>query len=116
MTTLRELVTERAESPPHRCFLADARSERSFDFGMLRAAADAWRRELDAAGVPAGARILVDVDDPLAFCAVHLAVIAAGRCSTPSTRRLLPRRRTARDTPCGRGSWSATAPPSAACR
>ncbi len=83
MTTLRELVTERAESSPHRCFLADARSERSFDFGMLRAAADAWRGELDAAGVPAGARILVDVDDPLAFCAVHLAVIAAGRCSTP---------------------------------
>ena len=83
MTTLRELVTERAESSPHRCFLADARSERSFDFAMLRAAADAWRRELDAAGVPPGARVLVDVDDPLAFCAVHLAVIAAGRCSTP---------------------------------
>jgi acyl-CoA synthetase (AMP-forming)/AMP-acid ligase II len=83
MTTLRELVTERAESSPHRCFLADARSERSFDFAMLRAAADAWCRELDAAGVPAGARVLVDVDDPLAFSAVHLAVIAAGRCSTP---------------------------------
>jgi acyl-CoA synthetase (AMP-forming)/AMP-acid ligase II len=83
MTTLRELVTERAESSPHRCFLADARSERSFDFVMLRAAADAWRRELDAAGVPPGARVLVDVDDPLAFCAVHLAVIAAGRCSVP---------------------------------
>jgi acyl-CoA synthetase (AMP-forming)/AMP-acid ligase II len=83
MTTLRELVTERAASSPHRCFLADARSERSFDFAMLRAAADAWCRELDAAGVPPGARVLVDVDDPLAFCAVHLAVIAAGRCSAP---------------------------------
>jgi acyl-CoA synthetase (AMP-forming)/AMP-acid ligase II len=83
MTTLRELVTERAESSPHRCFLADARSERSFDFAMLRAAADAWCRELDTAGVPPGARVLVDVDDPLAFCAVHLAVIAAGRCSVP---------------------------------
>jgi acyl-CoA synthetase (AMP-forming)/AMP-acid ligase II len=83
MTTLRELVTERAENSPHRCFLADARSERSFDFAMLRAAADAWRRELDAAGVPPGARVLIDVDDPLAFCAVHLAVITAGRCSVP---------------------------------
>ncbi|MDQ2790333.1 MAG: O-succinylbenzoate--CoA ligase [Pseudonocardiales bacterium] len=83
MTTLRELVIERAETSPHRCFLADARSERSLDFAMLRAAADAWRRELDAAGVPPGARVLVDVDDPLAFCAVHLAVIAAGRCSVP---------------------------------
>jgi acyl-CoA synthetase (AMP-forming)/AMP-acid ligase II len=83
MTTLRELVTERAESSPHRCFLADARSERSFDFAMLRTAADAWCRELATAGVPPGARVLVDVDDPLAFCAVHLAVIAAGRCSVP---------------------------------
>jgi acyl-CoA synthetase (AMP-forming)/AMP-acid ligase II len=83
VTTLRELVAERAARYPHRCFLADARSERSFDFAMLCAAADAWRRELDAAGVPPGARVLVAVDDPLAFCAVHLAVIAAGRCSTP---------------------------------
>jgi acyl-CoA synthetase (AMP-forming)/AMP-acid ligase II len=83
MTTLRELVTERAESSPHRCFLADARSERSFDFAMLRAAADAWRCELNAAGVPPGARVLIDVDDPMAFCAVHLAVITAGRCSVP---------------------------------
>ena len=83
MTTLRELITERAETSPHRCFLADARSERSFDFAMLRAAAQAWHRELDAAEVPPGARVLVDVEDPLAFCAVHLAVIAAGRCSVP---------------------------------
>ncbi len=83
MSTLDELVTRRATRSPHQRFLADARSERSFDFAMLRAAADAWRRELDAAGVPPGARVLVDVDDPLAFCAVHLAVIAAGRCSAP---------------------------------
>jgi acyl-CoA synthetase (AMP-forming)/AMP-acid ligase II len=83
MSTLDQLVGERAASSPHRCFLADARSDRSFDFAMLRAAADAWRQELDTAEVPPGARVLVDVDDPLAFCAVHLAVIAAGRCSAP---------------------------------
>ena len=83
MSTLRELITERAMSSPHRCFLADARSERSFDFAMLRAGADAWCRELDAAGVPPGARVLIDIDDPLAFCAVYLAVVAAGRCSAP---------------------------------
>ncbi|MGH3687416.1 MAG: AMP-binding protein [Pseudonocardiaceae bacterium] len=83
MTTLRELVTDRGANDPHRCFVADARSERTFDFALLRAAADAWCRELDAAGVPPGARVLLDIDDPLAFCAVHLAVIAAGRCSAP---------------------------------
>jgi oxalate---CoA ligase len=50
---------------------------------MLRTAADAWCQQLDAAGVPPGARVLVDIEDPLAFCAVHLSVIAAGRCSAP---------------------------------
>ncbi|HEY6423840.1 MAG TPA: AMP-binding protein [Pseudonocardiaceae bacterium] len=83
MSTLDELVSERAASSAHRCFLADARSDRRFDFAMLRDAADAWCRELDAAGVPPGGRVLVDVDDPLAFCVVHLAVLAAGRCSAP---------------------------------
>ena len=83
MAVLRELLSERAASWPHRCFLAHARSERSFDFAMLSAAVDAWCREFAAAGVPPGGRVLVDVEDPLAFCAVHLAVVAAGRCSAP---------------------------------
>jgi acyl-CoA synthetase (AMP-forming)/AMP-acid ligase II len=83
MSLLGELLAERAACRPHRCCLADARSERSFDFAVLRTAADAWCQQLDAAGVPPGARVLVDIEDPLAFCAVHLSVIAAGRCSAP---------------------------------
>lgn len=83
MRTLPDLITERAESTPDGRFLADARGARSVDFAMLRAATDAWCRELDAAAVPPGERVLVDVDDPLAFAVVHLAVIAAGRCSAP---------------------------------
>ncbi len=83
MSVLLDLLAERAESRPHQCCLADARSERSFDFAVLRAAADAWCQQLDAADVPPGARVLVDIEDPLAFCTVHLSVIAAGRCSAP---------------------------------
>jgi acyl-CoA synthetase (AMP-forming)/AMP-acid ligase II len=83
MSRLPDLITERALRTPGARFLADARGDRSVDFAMLRAATDAWRRELDAAAVPPGARVLVDVDDPLAFAVVHLAVIAAGRCSAP---------------------------------
>ncbi len=83
VSSLRELVAERAAGAPHRCFLADARSERCYDFAMLSAAADVWTRQLHAAGVPPGARVLLDIDDPLAFCAVYLAVIAAGRCAAP---------------------------------
>ncbi|HEV7828195.1 MAG TPA: AMP-binding protein [Pseudonocardiaceae bacterium] len=83
MSVLGKLLAERAAYRPHRWCLADARSERSFDFAVLSAAADAWCRQFDVAGVPPGARVLVDIEDPLAFCAVHLSVIAAGRCSAP---------------------------------
>jgi oxalate---CoA ligase len=83
MNAVRQLVTARAAGAAHRCFLADARSERSLDFAALRTATQLWCQEFDAAEVPLAARVLVDVDDPLAFCAVHLAVIGAGRCSTP---------------------------------
>ncbi|MGH3763580.1 MAG: AMP-binding protein [Pseudonocardiaceae bacterium] len=83
MTVLRELLAERAARQPHQCCLADARSQRSFDFAVLDTAADVWCQQLDAAGAPPGARVLVDIEDPLAFCVVHLSVIAAGRCSAP---------------------------------
>ncbi|HKS51344.1 MAG TPA: AMP-binding protein [Pseudonocardiaceae bacterium] len=83
MSVVQDLVTDRAAKAPRRCFLADARSERSVDFAALRAAAQAWYHKFDATGVPPGARVLVDIEDPLALCVVHLAVIAAGRCSAP---------------------------------
>ncbi|HEX6404717.1 MAG TPA: AMP-binding protein [Pseudonocardiaceae bacterium] len=83
MSVVHDVVAEHAARRPHRCFLADARSARSFDFAALHAAVQAWCQEFDAAGVPPAARVLVDVEDPLAFCAVHLAVIATGRCSAP---------------------------------
>lgn len=83
MNAVRQLVAARATGAAHRCFLADARGERWFDFAALRTATQLWCQEFDTAGVPPAARVLVDIEDPLAFCAVHLAVIAAGRCSTP---------------------------------
>lgn len=84
MNAVRQLVAARAAGSAHRCFLADARSERSLDFATLGAAAQVWCQEFDTAGVPPAARVLLDIDDPLAFCTVHLAVIAAGRCSAPA--------------------------------
>ncbi len=83
MNAVRQLVAAHAAGTAHRCFLVDARSERSLDFAMLRTATQVWCQQLDAAGLPPNARVLVDTEDPLAFCAVHLAVIAAGRCSAP---------------------------------
>lgn len=79
----RELVCSRRSTAPNVRFVADARSARFVDYAGLHTACEVWARELDARGVPAGARVLVDIDDPLAFAVVHLAVIAAGRCSAP---------------------------------
>ncbi len=80
---MRDVVRFRRSTGPEVRFVGDARSARYVDYAALDAACDVWAGELDARGVPAGARVLVDVDDPLAFAVVHLAVIAAGRCSAP---------------------------------
>jgi len=80
-TRLCDLLTDRAEQAPRGRFLVDARGDRVVRNADLAAVARAWRAELDAHRVPPGARVLVDVDDPIAFATVHLSVIAAGRCS-----------------------------------
>jgi oxalate---CoA ligase len=77
---LRALIAGHAAAVP---LVSDARSPRSIDRRALAAAADIWAGELAARGVAPGARVLVDVDDPLTFTVVHLSIVAAGRCSAP---------------------------------
>ena len=77
---LRPLIAGRTAAKP---FVSDARTARSIDYAALTAAVDAWAGELTARAVPAGGRVLLDIDDPLAFAVAHLAVVAAGRCSAP---------------------------------
>ncbi|MCD2195985.1 AMP-binding protein [Actinomycetospora endophytica] len=69
-------------APTTTVFLA-ARGIGSLTRADLRDALDAWRAALDRAGVPAGGRVAIVVDDPLVLAAVHLAVMGAGRCSVP---------------------------------
>jgi acyl-coenzyme A synthetase/AMP-(fatty) acid ligase len=66
-------------APEHVVLLA-AREPRALTRADLREAAAAWRDALDRAGLPPGGRVAVVVDDPLVLAAVHLAVMAAGRC------------------------------------
>jgi oxalate---CoA ligase len=80
---LCDLILSRATAAPGVPFLTDARSDRVVDHAALATAAARWSRELAAHGVAPGARVVIDVDDPLAFAVVHLSVIAAGRCSAP---------------------------------
>ncbi|HEY2192697.1 MAG TPA: AMP-binding protein [Actinomycetospora sp.] len=72
-----------ARGVPDEPVFLSARSARCLSRADLREAAQAWRSALDRAGLPPGGRVAVVVDDPLTLAAVHLAVMAAGRCSVP---------------------------------
>jgi oxalate---CoA ligase len=80
---LAPFLARRAANDPDSVVLSDARSPRIVTTGALAAAAERWAGELDARGVPVGARVLLDIDDPLTLAVTHLAVIAAGRSSAP---------------------------------
>ncbi|PYY38486.1 hypothetical protein DEI89_01300 [Curtobacterium sp. MCBD17_030] len=82
-TTLAALIRQRAERTPDHVYLEDARSDRTLTYGGLDAAVTAWSRTFDAIGVPPSGGVLVDVGDPIAFAAVHLAAVASGRRSVP---------------------------------
>ena len=72
-----------AQGAPDHVVLLAARGARVLTRADLRAAAAGWRDALNRAGLPPGGRVAVVVDDPLVLAAVHLAVMAAGRCSVP---------------------------------
>jgi acyl-CoA synthetase (AMP-forming)/AMP-acid ligase II len=81
--TLAELIALRATSSPDAVYIEDARSDRRLNYSALAQAIDLWHDEFRAWGVPAGGSIIVDLDDPLSFAVVHLAVVAAGLQSIP---------------------------------
>ncbi len=72
-----------AAGPPEQAVFLAAREPRCLTRADLREAYAAWRVALDRAGLPPGGRVAIVVDDPLVLAAVHLAVMAAGRCSVP---------------------------------
>jgi oxalate---CoA ligase len=78
-----DLLAPRAPGAPEQAVLLAAREPRRLTRADLREAAAAWRAALDRAGLAPGGRVAVVVDDPLVLAAVHLAVMAAGRCSVP---------------------------------
>ena len=79
---LAPLVAGRAREFGDRVFLEEAATGRVLTFGQL-GELTRQRAELTAAGVPAGAKVLIDVADPVNFCLEYLGVIAAGRCAVP---------------------------------
>jgi acyl-CoA synthetase (AMP-forming)/AMP-acid ligase II len=83
MDTLADLIASRANETPAANYLEDARSDRVVTYGALASLTASWAAAFAAAGVSAGATVVIDVRDPLAFAVAHLAVVASGRRGVP---------------------------------
>jgi acyl-CoA synthetase (AMP-forming)/AMP-acid ligase II len=80
---LAPLVAGRAAEYGERSFAEEATTGRTLSYRQLGRLVR-WRADaLAAAGVPGGARVLIDIADPVGFCAEYLGVVAAGRCAVP---------------------------------
>jgi oxalate---CoA ligase len=77
------LIDGRAREYEGRAFLEEAATGRVLTFAHLDELIRRRAAELAAAHVPARARVLIDVADPVNFCVEYLGVVAAGRCAVP---------------------------------
>ncbi|HLI37814.1 MAG TPA: AMP-binding protein [Streptosporangiaceae bacterium] len=80
---LAELIAGRARERGDAPALEDAGSDRVVSYRDLAGLVRRQGAALSAAAVPPGARVLLDVADPLDFSVAFLGVIAAGRCAVP---------------------------------
>ena len=80
---LARLVAGRAQQYGQRIFLEDAQGGRTLSYARLAQRVRERAAALDAAAIPPGARVLIDIENPVDFCAAYLGVLAAGRCAVP---------------------------------
>src|SRR6201995_4204003 len=77
------LIDGRAREYEGRAFLEEAAAGGCLTSAHLDELIRRRAAELAATHVPARARVLIDVADPVNFCIEYLGVIAAGRCAVP---------------------------------
>jgi acyl-CoA synthetase (AMP-forming)/AMP-acid ligase II len=64
-------------------YLEDAHGPRTVTYAGLRRGTRAWQRCLDDAGVPPGARVGVQLADPLDYAIALVSLLGAGRVAVP---------------------------------
>ena len=80
---ISEWIDKQAARQGEAVYLQDAREGRTVTYAGLRAAAAAWIRRLDEAGLPPGTPVAVRLADPLDYATALVALIAAGRVAVP---------------------------------
>ncbi|MFE0022002.1 AMP-binding protein [Amycolatopsis sp. NPDC059021] len=81
---LATIIRKRANDAGERVYLEEAPGSHQVTYRRLADEVSGWLTALASAGAPAGARVLIDVADPLAFGPAFLGVLAAGRCAVPA--------------------------------
>ncbi|MFD9893066.1 AMP-binding protein [Amycolatopsis sp. NPDC059027] len=81
---LATIIRKRASDAGERVYLEEAPGPDRITYRRLADDVAGWLTALTSAGAPAGARVLIDVADPLAFGPAFLGVLAAGRCAVPA--------------------------------
>jgi oxalate---CoA ligase len=84
---LAELVARQARERGDRHFLEDAQDGRVLTYGRLAELVSERWAALQAAAVPPGAGVLIEIQDPIEFAGAYLGVVAAGRRAVPVNPR-----------------------------
>ncbi len=80
---LRALIDARQRCRGAQVFLQDARTQRAVTYQLLAEVSRGWAHVLTEQCLDDGARILVDVDDPLTCATTQLCLLAAGQHIVP---------------------------------
>ena len=83
MTSIAAWIDGAAARWSGAAYLEDAHAPRTVTYAALRRSTRAWRRYLDDAGVPPGARVGVRVADPLDYATALVSLLGAGRVAVP---------------------------------
>jgi oxalate---CoA ligase len=81
--SVRAWIEEAAAAHGEDVYLADARGPATLTYAGLLDVVRATERRLDAAGLPAGARVTVRLARPLDYATALVALIASGRVAVP---------------------------------
>ena len=83
MTSIAAWIDGAAARWSGAAYLEDAHAPRTVTYAALRRSTRAWRRYLDDAGVPPGARVGVRAADPLDYATALVSLLGAGRVAVP---------------------------------
>jgi oxalate---CoA ligase len=83
MTLIKQWIDTAAARGPDATYLEDASGAGKLSYAGLQRSVRTWARYLDRAGIPPGARVAVQLPEPLRYAEALVAILSAGRVVVP---------------------------------